>query len=63
MTFWIMQEYDRKGRASAGAGSGPTITRPPTDKELGFTCLKSERVCSAELHSGAIVATGEGKES
>ena len=39
-----MPEYNRKGRASAGAGSGATLIRPPTDKELGFTCLKSRWV-------------------
>ena len=39
-----MPEYDRKGRASAGAGSRATIIGPPTDKELGFTCLKSRWV-------------------
>ena len=44
MTFQIMPECDRKGRASAGAGSGATIIRPQTDKELGFTCLKSRWV-------------------
>ena len=41
MAFQIMPEYDRKGRASAGAGSRATIIRLPTDKELGFTRLKS----------------------
>ena len=34
MTFRIMPEYDRKGRASAGAGSQATVIRLPTDKEL-----------------------------
>ena len=39
-----MPEYDRKERASAGAGSRVTIIRPPTDKELGFTYLTSRWV-------------------
>ena len=42
MTFRMRPEYDRKG--SASTGSGETIIRPPTDKELGFTCLKSRWV-------------------
>ena len=33
MTFWIMPEFDRQGRASARTGSGATIIRLPTDKE------------------------------
>ena len=44
MTFWIMPEYDRKERVSAGVGSGATKIRLPTDKEIGFTCLKSRWV-------------------
>ena len=43
MTFRMKPEYDRKGRASASAGSGATIIRLPTDKE-NFTCLKSRLV-------------------
>ena len=39
MTFRIKPEYDRKGRVSVSAGSGATIIRPPTDKELGFSPL------------------------
>ena len=33
MTFQKKPEYDRKGRASASAGSGATVIRLPTDKE------------------------------
>ena len=50
MTFRMMPKYDRKGRASAGAGSGATIIRPPTDKELGFTCVKSKWVLQDTPH-------------
>ena len=34
-------EYDRKGRASASAGSGVTIIRLPTDKEKTSSVFKS----------------------
>ena len=33
MTCWMKQEYDRKGRTSASAGSGATIIKLPTDKK------------------------------
>ena len=33
MTFWIIPELDRYGRASARTGSRATIIRLPTDKE------------------------------
>ena len=34
MIFRIMPEFDRQGRASARTGSGGTIIRFPTDKEM-----------------------------